>query len=128
MNEHIVQCYEGAYICYLFVGIFLYNPVKRDFLIKNLQRETEKMSSNDAMGTDKNCQTDCNLEMGISERFDGKLKEQESVRLSKPNVNVQTFEDTKIQEKFKSTLNDPLIKILDHPEDQQIFRAGLEGM
>jgi len=80
------------------------------------------------MGTDKNCQVDCNLEMGISERFDGKLKEQESVRSSKANVNVATFEDTKKQAKFKSILQDPLVKALDHPEDQQIFRAGLEGM
>ena len=78
--------------------------------------------------SDKFCERSCSLELGISEYFNEKLKELQLANALNSKKTVRIFDTSKEQAMFQSILNDPIMRALDHPVDQQIFRAALEGM
>jgi hypothetical protein len=66
--------------------------------------------------------------LGISEYFNEKLKDLQLANALNSKKTVKIFDSSKEQGMFQSILNDPIMKSLDHPVDQQIFRTALEGM
>ena len=74
------------------------------------------------------CKTSCGLGVGISSKFETDVMKQQYVKESKKNIASTVFDDKEKQRMFRPILNDVIIKTLNDPSDQQIFRAGLEGM
>ena len=77
---------------------------------------------------DINCKRGCGLGVGLSEKFEKNVKEQQETKISKTNIAVKIFDDPEKQRKFQPIINDVLFQLLNDPLDQQILRAGLEGM
>ena len=77
---------------------------------------------------DINCKQYCGLGVGLSEKFEKNVKEQQGIKRLKANITSQIFDDPEKQRKFQSITNDVLFTTLNEPSDQEIFRVGLEGM
>ena len=77
---------------------------------------------------DNFCKRTCSLEVGISRKFENNIQEQHNGKSLHANNVPTIFDDPVKQRKFQSILDDVIIKTLNDPSDQQIFRTALEGM
>ena len=78
--------------------------------------------------SDKNCEVPCPLELGSGEKFKINLMQQQSVKGVKCHITPQLFTNPTSQALYQKIMNDVMYKMFDHPDEQKIFRAALEGM
>ena len=80
------------------------------------------------ISSDNNCDNSCNLRLGVSETFNKILLEQQKIKTLKTHISPQIFNDPEDLKLYQHMLGDVMLKILDDPKDQKIFRTALEGM
>ena len=78
--------------------------------------------------SEKNCETVCNLQYGISEVFNQKVMEQQKVKASKAHIKPKIFDDPTEQANYCHMMDDVILKTFDDPSEKKIFQKALEGM
>ena len=79
-------------------------------------------------GSDEHCEDSCHLEFGLSEVFNKNIVEQQKIKVLKPQVKPEIFDNPTDQIPYHHMVDDVMFTTFDDPSVKKVFQKALEGM